>query len=45
MIDLLTQTEPYYDYTVIVEEGLSYGVYTQTVADGAKPIIIQPNAR
>ena len=43
MIDLLTQTEPYYDYTVIVEEGLSYGIYTQTVADDAKPIIIQPN--
>ncbi|MCB1096659.1 MAG: hypothetical protein KDN22_13865, partial [Verrucomicrobiae bacterium] len=43
MIDLLTQTEPYYDYTVIVEEGLSYGIYTQTVEDNAKPIIIQPN--
>ena len=43
MIDLLTQTEPYYDYTVIVEEGLSYGIYTQTVAEGAQPIIIQPN--
>ena len=43
MVDLLTQTEPYYDYTVIVEEGLSYGNYTQTVADDAKPIIIQPN--
>ncbi len=42
MIDLLTQTEPYYDYTVIVEEGLSYGIYTQTVADEAEPIIIQP---
>ena len=42
MIDLLTQTEPYYDYTVIVEEGLSYGIYTQTVADDAEPIIIQP---
>ena len=23
--DLLSQTEPYYDYTVIIEEGLSYG--------------------
>ena len=43
MIDLLTQTEPYYDYTVIVEEGLSYGNYTQTVEENAKPIIIQPN--
>ncbi len=43
MIDLLTQTEPYYDYTVIVEEGLSYGIYTQTMEEDAKPIIIQPN--
>ena len=43
MIDLLTQTEPYYDYTVIVEEGLSYGIYTQTVEEGAQPIILQPN--
>ncbi len=43
MIDLLTQTEPYYDYTVIVEEGLSYGLYSQTVDDETKPIIIQPN--
>ncbi len=43
MIDLLTQTDPYYDYTVIVEEGLSYGIYTQTVEEAAKPIIIQPN--
>ncbi len=43
MIDLLTQTDPYYDYTVIVEEGLSYGIYSQTVEENAKPIIIQPN--
>lgn len=42
-IDLLTQTEPYYDFTVIIEEGLSYGTYTQTVEKGANPIIIQPN--
>jgi len=39
-IDLLTQTGPYYDYTVIVEEGLSYGVFTEL--NGEKPIIIQP---
>jgi type IV secretory pathway VirB4 component len=43
MIDLLTQTEPYYDYAVLVEEGLSYGNYTETVVENAKPIIIQPN--
>ncbi len=43
MIDLLTQTEPYYDYTVLVEEGLSYQGYTKTIDAKAKPIIIQPN--
>lgn len=41
MCDLLSQTEPYYDYTVIIEEGLSYGVYTATM--GASPIIIHPD--
>lgn len=39
--DLLSQTECYYDYTAIVEEGLSYGTYTRTL--GAHPIIISPN--
>lgn len=39
MTDLLSQTEPYYDFTLIVEEGLSYGIWTQT--QGCKPIIIQ----
>jgi type IV secretion system protein TrbE len=29
--DLLSQTEGYFAYTVIIEEGLSYGIYTQTV--------------
>ena len=43
MIDLLTQTEPYYDYTVLVEEGLSYQGYTKTIDESAEPIIIQPN--
>lgn len=28
---LLTQTEGYFGYTVIIEEGLSYGMYTATV--------------
>ncbi|MDE3099481.1 MAG: hypothetical protein KGJ88_08395 [Verrucomicrobiota bacterium] len=41
--DLLTQTEGYFAYTVIIEEGLSYGIYTQTVDPEAKPIIIQPD--
>ena len=29
MCDLLSQTDPYYDFTLIVEEGLSYGIWTQ----------------
>jgi hypothetical protein len=41
--DLLVQTEPYYDYTVIVDNGLSYGVYTQCVEPGATPIVIRSN--
>jgi hypothetical protein len=41
--DLLTQTEGYFAYTVIIEEGLSYGIYVQTVDPDAKPIIIQPD--
>jgi type IV secretion system protein TrbE len=41
--DLLSQTELYFSYTVIIEEGLSYGIYTQTVEPSAKPIVIQPD--
>jgi hypothetical protein len=41
--DLLSQTENYFAYTVIIEEGLSYGIYTQTVEPNAKPIVIQPD--
>lgn len=41
--DLLTQTEGYFGYTVIIEEGLSYGIYTQTVDENARPIIIHPD--
>jgi len=41
--DLLSQTECFYDYTVIVEEGLSYEIYTRTIAPDARPIIIQPD--
>jgi hypothetical protein len=41
--DLLSQTESYFSYTVIIEEGLSYGIYTQTVEPDAKPIVIQPD--
>jgi hypothetical protein len=41
--DLLSQTEGYFAYTVIIEEGLSYGIYTQTVEPNARPIIIHPD--
>jgi hypothetical protein len=41
--DLLSQTEGYFAYTVIIEEGLFYGIYTQTVEPGARPIIIHPD--
>lgn len=37
--DFLTQTDPYYDYTVIVEEGLSHGILTQLM--GSTPIILR----
>lgn len=43
MCDLLSQTELYFDYTVLIEEGLSYGIYTRTVEPGAEPIILQPD--
>jgi hypothetical protein len=41
MCDLLSQTAPYYDFTLIVEEGLSYGIWTQ--AQHSTPIVIQPD--
>jgi len=41
--DLLSQTEAFYNYTVIIEEGLSYEIYTRTVEPTARPIIIQPD--
>jgi type IV secretion system protein TrbE len=41
MCDLLSQTDPYFDFTCIVEEGLSYGIYTQVM--GFQPIIVQPD--
>lgn len=40
-IDFLTQTAPYYDFTAIVEEGLSYNLFTRLY--GCTPIIVQPN--
>ena len=41
MCDLLSQTDPYYDFTLIIEEGLSHGIWTQ--AQGGIPIAIQPD--
>jgi hypothetical protein len=41
--DLLSQTEAFYDYTVIIEEGLPYEISTRTVEPNARPIIIQPD--
>ncbi len=39
MTDLLSQTSLFYDYTVLVEEGLTYGVYTAT--EGCRPIVLK----
>ena len=44
-VDILTQTELYFDYTVIVDEGCSYNIYTKTVDPTAEPIIVQANGR
>jgi type IV secretion system protein TrbE len=41
MDDLLTQTQAGYDYTVIIEEGLSYKKFTESL--GGRPIIIHPD--
>ncbi len=40
--DFLSQTEAFYDYTAIIEEGLSYGVFTKLL--GCEPIIMSPDA-
>lgn len=44
-IDILTQTEPYFAFTMIADEGCSYNVYTKTVDPAADPIIIQANGK
>jgi hypothetical protein len=41
MCDLLEQTAPYFSYTVIIEEGLSYTKYTQAL--GERPIVLHPD--
>src|SRR5947208_3359069 len=43
LCDLLTQTDGYFAYTVIIEEGLSYGIYTQTVDENARSVTIHPD--
>ena len=45
VIDVLTQTEPFYAYTMIVEEGESYTTYAKTVDAQAEPIIVQANGK
>lgn len=41
MRDFLEQTAPYFDYTVIIEEGLSYESFTRAM--GERPIILHPD--
>ena len=45
VIDILTQTEPFYHYTMIVEEGESYTTYAKTVDAASQPIIVQANGK
>jgi len=42
MQDILEQTEPYFAYTAIIEEGLSYANYTKGM--GEVPIILRPDS-
>ena len=39
MVDILAQSEPFYEFTVLIEEGLSYQTYTQAM--GCEPIILK----
>jgi len=41
MRDFLEQTAPYYHYTAIIEEGLSYEDFTRSL--GERPIILHPD--
>ena len=42
MVDMLSQIGAFFDFQLIVEEGLSYGVYTKAI--GSSPIVIQQNS-
>ncbi len=44
-ISILSQTECYRAFTMIVEEGGAYNVYTKAVDPAAEPIVIQANGR
>jgi hypothetical protein len=39
--DLLTQTKGYFGYTVTIEEGLSYCIYTHTVDEEARKTALE----
>ena len=41
MTDLLSQISPFYDFMLLLEEGLSYGIFTE--ANGSRPIIVHPD--
>ena len=43
MDDLLSQTQLYYHYNVIIEEGLSYKKFTESL--GERPILIHPDGQ
>jgi hypothetical protein len=45
IISLLTQTEPYYAFTSIIDEGGSYNVYTKTVDPKAEPVVIRADGK
>ena len=42
MIDMLAQSDPYYDFTCIIDDGESYFYYA--LANEIKPLIIHPDA-
>ncbi|HEY5743407.1 MAG TPA: TraC family protein [Terrimicrobiaceae bacterium] len=39
--DLMSQIAPYFGFQLLIEEGNSYGIYTQT--QGNKPIVVHPD--
>ena len=44
-IQLLSQTEYLYDFTIIIEEGNSYGTYVKTFGKDARSLIFEPNGK